>query len=101
MVNMLFSYNLENAQALTQYLCDQNIPDSKVHGANMGPTWVLPAPDGPRVGPINLDIWTSYPCAIPVLLEGTASATRLQWNFLLLWNTLPATGEDIFYGAIN
>ena len=24
-------------------------PDSKVHGANMGPTWVLSAPDGPHV----------------------------------------------------
>ena len=31
--------------------------DSKVHGANMEPTWVLPAPDhGPHVGPINLAI---------------------------------------------
>ena len=29
-------------------------PDSKVHGANMGPTWVLSAPDGPCVGPMNL-----------------------------------------------
>ena len=33
-----------------------NNPDSKVHGANMGPTWVLPAPDGPHVGPMNLAI---------------------------------------------
>ena len=31
-------------------------PDSKVHGANMGPTWVLAAPDGPHVGPMNLFI---------------------------------------------
>ena len=30
------------------------IPDSKFHGANMGATWVLPAPDGPHVGPMNL-----------------------------------------------
>ena len=29
-------------------------PDSKVHGANMGPTWVLSAPDRPHVGPMNL-----------------------------------------------
>ena len=29
-------------------------PDRKVHGANMGHTWVLSAPDGPRVGPMNL-----------------------------------------------
>ena len=31
-------------------------PDSKVHGANMGPTWDLSAPDGPHVGPMNLAI---------------------------------------------
>ena len=29
-------------------------PDSKVHGANMGPTWVLSVPDGPNIGPMNL-----------------------------------------------
>ena len=33
------------------------IPDSKVHGANMGPTCVLSAPGGPHVGPMNLAIW--------------------------------------------
>ena len=32
------------------------ILDSKVHGANMGPTWVLSAPDGPHVGPMILAI---------------------------------------------
>ena len=26
-----------------------NILDSKIHGANMGPTWVLAAPGGPHV----------------------------------------------------
>ena len=41
--------------------------DNKVHGANMGPTWVLSAPDGPHVGPMNLAIrglnqkWPSPP----------------------------------------
>ena len=34
----------------------QMYPDSKVHGANMGPTWGLSAPDGPNVGPMNLAI---------------------------------------------
>ena len=33
------------------------VPDSKVHEANMGPTWVLSAPDGPHVGPRNFAIW--------------------------------------------
>ena len=31
-------------------------PDSKVDGANMGPTWVLSAQDGPDVGAMNLAI---------------------------------------------
>ena len=31
-------------------------PDSKVHGANMGPTWVMSAPDGPHAGPMILAI---------------------------------------------
>ena len=31
-------------------------PDSKAHGANMGPTWVLSAPGGPHAGPMNLAI---------------------------------------------
>ena len=43
---------------------DDSVPDNKVHGANMGPTWVLSAPDGPHVGPMNLAIrgvmMTSY-----------------------------------------
>ena len=34
--------------------------DSKVHGANTGPTWVLSAPDGPHVGPMNLAIRCIY-----------------------------------------
>ena len=33
-----------------------NCSDSKVHGANMRPTWVLSAPDGPHVGPMNLAV---------------------------------------------
>ena len=32
-------------------------PDSKVHGANMGPTWGRQDPGGSHVGPINLAIW--------------------------------------------
>ena len=32
------------------------IPDGKVDVANMGHSWVLSAPGGPRVGPMNLAI---------------------------------------------
>ena len=34
-----------------------NIPDSKVHGANMGPIWGQQDPGGPHVGPMNFAIW--------------------------------------------
>ena len=34
-------------------------PDSKVHGANMGPTWGRQNSCGPHVGPMNLDIWVA------------------------------------------
>ena len=35
----------------------QSTPESKVHGANTGPTWVLSAPGGSYVDPMNLAIW--------------------------------------------
>ena len=35
----------------------RNNPDSKVHGANMGPIWGRKDPGGPHVGPMNLTIW--------------------------------------------
>ena len=31
-------------------------PDSKVHGANMGPIWGRQDPGGPHVGPMNVAI---------------------------------------------
>ena len=42
-----------------------NFTDSKVQGANMGPTWVLSAPDGPHVGPMNLAIRVRDPTCNP------------------------------------
>ena len=35
----------------------QAFPDSKVHGANMGPIWGQQDPGGPHVGPMNFAIW--------------------------------------------
>ena len=37
--------------------CIQIIPDSKVHGANMGPILGGQDPGGPHVGPMNVAIW--------------------------------------------
>ena len=36
------------------------IPDSKVHGDNMGPIWGRQDPGGPHVGPMNFAIWDAW-----------------------------------------
>ena len=38
----------------------KTISDSKVHGANMGPTWGRQDPGGPHVGPMNFAIWDCF-----------------------------------------
>ena len=38
------------------------IPDSKVHGTYMGPTWGRQDPGGPHVGPMILAIWNGITC---------------------------------------
>ena len=35
-------------------------PESKLHGANMGPIWGRQDPGGPHVGPMNFAIWAIY-----------------------------------------
>ena len=43
------------------YLNKQDVvPNSKVHGANMEPTWGRQGPGGSHVGPMNLAIWGFY-----------------------------------------
>ena len=39
----------------------QVIPDSKVHGANVGPTSGRQNPGGPHIGPMNFAIWDINP----------------------------------------
>ena len=33
------------------------VPDSKVHGTNLGPIWGQQDPGGPHLGPMNFTIW--------------------------------------------
>ena len=40
----------------TSSTIDRN-PDTKVHGANMGPIWGRQDPGGPHVGPMSFAIW--------------------------------------------
>ena len=45
----------------------RRLVSQRVHGVNMGPTWVLLAPDGPHVGPMNLAIRGALLCACYML----------------------------------
>ena len=62
-------------------------PDSKFHGANMGPTWVLSAPEGPHVGPRNLAIRVTKQWQIIIMLF--QDVVYFWWthtiNSLLTW----------------
>ena len=41
-----------------QQTCERDtIPDSKIHGANVGLTWGQQDPDGPHDGHMNFAIW--------------------------------------------
>ena len=86
MPNMERCYDDDTCRA-PHFLCTKGLlPDSKVHGANMGPTWVLSATDGPHVGPMNLAIRVCSSKACTCTLNGTVSpdsfhcATKCQLN---------------------
>ena len=46
--------NYSNGRISQNY--QKSVPDSKVHVANMGPTWVLSTPGWPHIGPMNFAI---------------------------------------------
>ena len=54
----------------------------KVHGANMGPTWVLSDPDGPHVGPMNLDIRVSkVPLGLNIMFQSVSNLPQTFDNY--------------------
>ena len=68
----------------------QSVPDNKVHGANMGPIWVLSAPDVPHVGPMKLVIKGSM-CVVcrdaPVCIKRFVHRKNFSPWLLLSCNT--------------
>ena len=71
-----YSFSLKSFW-VTSLALGQSYPDSKVHGANMGPTWVLSAPDGPHVGPMNFAIWDAI-ASVPVKQSWGIWVNKLQ-----------------------
>ena len=74
-------------------------PDSKVHGANMEPTWVLSAPDGSHVGPMNLAIWGVNHHLKYSTLASSAIERRLTSYEMHFWNTL--TDFNMYNSYVN
>ena len=54
-------------------------PDSKVHGANMGPIWGRQDPDGPHVGPMNFAIWELIEAEKMAAISKTTVSNAFSW----------------------
>ena len=66
-------------------------PDSKVHGANMGPTLVLSAPGGPHVGPWILpsgQYITGHTGHIVLCWDCNKSKSIFLFPFIGTWTTI-------------
>ena len=71
-------------------------PDSKVHGANMGPTWVLSAPDGTHVGPMNLAIRLGYVTTYVIVLVPCYQTKNLDFSAVTC-----SPGGDLLQSFMN
>ena len=60
-----------------QAICWSN-PESKVHGANMGPIWGRQDPGGPHVGPMNFVIWECWPSSLASIYLNDGQHRRLS-----------------------
>ena len=61
---------------VVRFVFHSNTPDSKIYGANMGPTWGRKDPGGPHVGPMNLAIWDPQQGENIILSIETESLSR-------------------------
>ena len=60
------------------------IPDSKVHGTNMGPIWGRQDPGGPHIGPMTLLSGILETTGVlPVILTKSLGGARHLWSVLL------------------
>ena len=64
-------------------------PDSKVHKANIGPTWVLSAPDGPNVGPMNLCIGVGSKNKMKCKMKEAMLESCVYYDEVMAWGRLP------------
>ena len=84
-----------------QYL--HHNPDSKVHRANMGPTWVLSAPDRPHVGPMNLAFKESINKFWRLIFYGLLQCwwVYFQWSIIYLRDGLATDNRLVLSSNSN
>ena len=73
--------------------CSWATHDNKVNGAHLGPTWVLSAPDGHHVGPINLVIRDIFKyCSIDT---GEISSSANEKKPSIIWINITQIGKNL------
>ena len=72
------------------------IPDSKVHGANMGPFWGRQDPGGPHVGPMNLAIRESTEMKYFIILPHGVGGCG--WGQQCIWATMQSVNSFVIKG---
>ena len=70
-----------------------NIPDSKIRGANIGPIWGRQDPGGPHVGPMNFALGDVY--RFTVFMWATLFCRFVEVNILLMTSDLTFKVETI------
>ena len=66
------------AKTHESHVCIDSIPNSKVHGTNMGPMWGRQDPGGPHVGPMNFAIWDYADGLVQERLNSSVLAMELH-----------------------
>ena len=88
---MITSRGLDVLPSFANLKTNRQYPDSKVDGANMEHTWVLSAPDGPHVGPMNLAIRVPQMAA----LFATKNTYTIPSVAYFCWLSYPSTSVRV------
>ena len=108
---VIFTYDNQSCWCRSQLR--EKYPDNKVHGANMRPTWVLSAPDGPHVGHVNNAFRVDgveglVPCAVMLfIIFRTDFQNRIMYHisggrtFLLWYPTLNKTFLSSYLAGVD
>ena len=77
------------ADIWAMYCIWETVPDSKVHGANMGPIWGRQDPGGSRVGPMNLAIWG--------VIKFRVVSRRISFLWSVIWISIQTQPKHELY----